>query len=143
MLSLTAMTTGALLLALAIFLLAALFVARPFLLPRRRPPRQSLRQVLTAEKEALLARIRALDFDAQTGKQDEEVYAVERQALLDRTAAVLQELDGLSAEPVEQQITAAIEALRRRAGESRFCPHCGQPTRPGDRFCASCGEKLA
>lgn len=39
-------------------------------------------------------------------------------------------------------------AVRRRApvqgvgGSKRFCPRCGQPIQPGDRFCRHCGARL-
>ncbi len=39
-------------------------------------------------------------------------------------------------------------ALRRRAagpqvgGDKRFCPQCGQPVQPADRFCRHCGARL-
>jgi len=27
-------------------------------------------------------------------------------------------------------------------GTSKFCPECGKPTDPNDKFCANCGHKL-
>ena len=140
------MTTGSVLLAIALFLLAALFVARPFLLPASRQPRLSEREALQAEKEALLARIRALDFDAQTEKQDDQAYQIERQMLLQSAAVVTAQLDDHEEDKIDEAIEKMVAQLRQelseKEGGSAFCPNCGTPVDEGDHFCANCGRKL-
>ena len=61
---------------------------------------------------------------------------------------------------VDIEIEAAIARLRRQRGQkkpepsapvaaattnghARFCPQCGTPTDPGDKFCAHCGHNLS
>lgn len=67
-----------------------------------------------------------------------------------------------SAVDVDIEIEAAIARLRRQRGQKktapsapapatvattnghvRFCPQCGTPTDPGDKFCANCGHNLS
>jgi NADH pyrophosphatase NudC (nudix superfamily) len=75
------------------------------------------------------------------------------------TPALEDEAD--AAVDVDIEIEAAIARLRRQRdqkkiepstpvaaapattnGHARFCPQCGTPTDPGDRFCAHCGHNL-
>lgn len=166
------MTTGSILLGIALFLLVALFLARPFLQgtegaarQKRRRMRQGRRARLQEEKEAILAEIRQLDFDHDTGKLPDEQHKVERAQLMAAAAEVLQQLDALSktapaetaestekAVDLDKDIEAAI-ARRRRKGSApkaapaqnggiRFCPQCGRRVDAGDRFCATCGYNL-
>jgi hypothetical protein len=143
------MTTGSLLLGLALFLLVLLFLARPFLAARAGPTAVSAtpRQQLLAQKASLLDNIHALDFDHETGKLPTAVYQPQRQHLLEAAAIVLQQLDELGNNPAYQQRNAEIEAavakLRQsRTVPARFCPQCGQPVAASDKFCAACGQRL-
>lgn len=108
------MTTGSILIGIALFLVVGLFIARPFLIPA--PPAEVVteREMLEAEKEALLARIRALDFDAETGKQDSKEWEGEREFLLGKAADVLKKLD--ETEDVDAAIEAAIAKILGEVG---------------------------
>ncbi|MBK8431364.1 MAG: zinc ribbon domain-containing protein [Chloroflexi bacterium] len=132
------MTTGSILFSLALLLLVGLFIARPFLLPAPRPPRQSERQILLAQQEALLAQIQAIDFDVETGKVMPEDHTAERHHLLHQAAQIMAELEATAATPSAQAIEAAVRDLRQK-GHGRFCPQCGTAVGVGDKFCASCG----
>lgn len=139
------MTIGSILLALALIIIVGIFIARPFILPRQRPPRLTERQALLAQKDALLAQIKALDFDAETGKELPEYYQLEREALVKRAAGVLQRLD--ESVNVDHEIEAAVSDLRQRLHQpspqgANFCANCGQPVEPTDNFCTSCGQAL-
>jgi hypothetical protein len=103
------MTTGSILLAIALLLIVGLFVFRPFLLPS--PPSEMIsdRERLEAEKEAYLARIHALDFDMETGKQNSAEWQDEREFLMQKAADVLRQLD--ETEDVESAIEAAIAKI--------------------------------
>ncbi|MFK7803089.1 MAG: hypothetical protein AB8G95_15765 [Anaerolineae bacterium] len=103
------MTTGSILLAIALLLIVSLFVARPFLLPPPPPLVVTEKEQLEAQKEALLARIRALDFDVETGKQNSEEWAGEREFLMQKAADVLRQLD--ETEDVEAAIEQAIAKI--------------------------------
>lgn len=153
------MTTGSILLGLALLILIALFVARPFL---QRPAgnerrRSSSYQALATRKEALLEQIRELDFDQETGKIANELYQLQRARLVSQAAALLQQLDDVvtPADPrlpadVDEQIEAAVARLRTQPapaatasnGSGGYCPQCGRPTDAGDKFCAACGHQL-
>ena len=103
------MTTGSILISIALLLVVGLFVARPFLLPTTPPKPISKREQLEAEKEALLARIRALDFDAETDKQADEEWQGEREFLMQKAAGVLRQLDEV--EDTDAAIEAAIAKI--------------------------------
>jgi hypothetical protein len=119
------MGPGSILLGVALMLVVALYVGRPFL--RGKGEQQealSAREALLAHKEALLDQIRTLDFELETGKMPEEEYQRQRAPLLQEAASVLKELDDLAAEQpgngatrhaardVEDDIEAAIAAAR-------------------------------
>lgn len=94
------MTIGSIFLGLALLILVALFVGRPLLAPEaQRQRRVSRRRVLLTQKEALLAQIRLIDLDFETGKMPEEVYQQQRAQLMAEATAVLQQLDDLEGQP--------------------------------------------
>jgi hypothetical protein len=169
------MTIGTIFAGLALLILVGLILARPFLMSSGQRPRNGQargpRQVLLAQKEALLRQVRELDFEHETGKLPDEVYQPQRAQLIAETTAVLQQLDDLAdgeletpseapVPDVEAEIEAAVARLRQtRAktttakatvtkaagttnGKGGFCPQCGQPVDRGDKFCATCGHKL-
>jgi hypothetical protein len=157
------MTAGSIFLGLALILLVALFVLRPFLMQPARNPRPtpvSNGQMLLARKEALLNRIRDLDFDQETGKIPAAEHQQQRLVLMNEAAAILRQLDqpasdepAISPPPADDEIEAAIARLRQANRPSRaassnghdqinFCPQCGKPADPDDRFCAYCGHAL-
>lgn len=103
------MTTGSLLIGIALLLIVGLFVARPFLVPSPPPEVVTEREMFEAEKEALLARIRALDFDVETGKQATEEWEGEREFLMQKATEVLKQLD--EAEDTDAAIEAAIAKI--------------------------------
>jgi len=116
------MTIGTILLGIAVFLIVAAIVYRPFLEPRYRSEIGSRRQALLDQKEAVLEEIHLLDFDHETGKVPDRHYASQRVTLIREAAELLRELDahGLNlpaANPADAQddaIEAAIRRLRRR-----------------------------
>lgn len=109
MLNFKPMTTGSILITIALLLIVGLFIARPFLLPTPLPETVTVRERLEAEKEALLARIRALDFDGETGKQNSEEWEGEREFLMQKAADVLHQLD--ETEDVDAAIEAAVAKI--------------------------------
>jgi hypothetical protein len=111
------MDIGSLLFGLAL-LLVVVFVAAQPLLERPAAPGSpaSAADALQAEREAILAVLRDLDFDHATGKITAEDYAAQRARLVQRGAEVLRVLDAQSdADPTEVDIERAIAARRRRA----------------------------
>lgn len=108
------MTTGSILVIVSLIMIVGLVLLRPFLMPKSKQAMLSERQFLEAEKEALLARIRAIDFDMETGKQHIDDHAAEREFLMDRATNVLQRLDET------QDVDALIEATVRRLIEAEL-----------------------
>ena len=150
-------STGSILLGVALFVLVGLFVIRPlFRLQEDETLTES--QTLYEEKEALLDQIQALDFDHDTGKIPTELHTHQRAQLVARATAVLQALDAPNGSDmngdamqvdVDSEIEAAIAQLRRPTspptngnGPTRFCSQCGTATEPDDKFCAHCGHSL-
>lgn len=166
------MAIGSILLGVALLVLVGLFVARPFLRAQEGEVVLTEQQFLLEEKEYLLDQIQALDFDHDTGKLPTELHELQRARLVEQATAVLQAIDAADGAPhlvlapdddtavdVDIEVEAAIARLRRQRsekpappaslpvaatnGHARFCPQCGTPTDPDDRFCASCGHNLA
>ena len=153
------MSTGSILLTIALIIVLLLYLLRPFLTAPLTNQSATPRQKLLAQKEQLLDQIRALDFDHTTGKIPEEVYQAQRHLLLREAALVSQQLDSHVANPadVDAAIETAVARLRHNSPQptaqttpaikangqpSRFCPQCGKPTDSHDKYCASCGHKL-
>lgn len=115
--------------------------------------------MLLAQKEATLEEIRALDFDYETNKLPEPAYQAQRTHLMEIAAETLKALDELGTERPPDDVAAQIEAAINRVraqkqdagtaaavpanGRTRFCPQCGSPVDAADKFCGSCGHKLA
>ena len=162
------MTSGSILLALALLAGVAFYVAMPLLLPRRRRQqdvKSHRRQALAREKDQLMARLRALEFDWETGKIPDDVYEGQRSQWMARAAEILKELDAADAtapqmKTIDRDIEEAVAQLRSVSVAERppqvavpagngsprpaaqFCPSCGQSVLPDDRFCAFCGHNL-
>ncbi len=153
------MTIGSILLGLALLMLVGLYLARPFLQKddeAERPLTQ--RERLLNEKEAILAGIQQTDFDFETGEIPADVHEQERTLLMQQAADVLRQIDEYDAQPdpVDAEIEAAVARTRQQDapltavtrtavaanGQGKFCPQCGSPIDPGDKFCTSCGHKL-
>jgi hypothetical protein len=163
----TTMTTGSVLLALALLALVGLFVVQPLLdTRRRRRPRKTVRLELLTEKAALLAQIQALDFDFETGKLPPPAYQNQRAHLVDLAKEVLRQLDRLDqlakgdggvqpagevrrALAVEADIDAAVARLRERPAQSHRpaaetsadrVRERGPAQNGAGKFCPQCGR---
>ena len=116
------MTIGSILLGVALLVVVGLFLARPFLVPaatvvEERP--LSRREALALQKEAVLAKIRELDFDRETGNVPPAEYQMLREQYLAEAAQILKALDAFAPETGqrggEDDMEAAIARLRQRA----------------------------
>jgi hypothetical protein len=85
----TTMAIGSILLGVALLVLLALFIARPFFSPPEKEVALTEQQLLLNEKEALLDQIQLLDFDHDTGKLPTELHAFQRERLVEQATAVL------------------------------------------------------
>lgn len=160
------MDIGSIFLILALFLLTALYIARP-LFDRKAATSQALSSELSsllAERDRILTALSELDFDHALEKIPAEDYPIRRKELAQRGALILQQLDeygGLGASDADSTRLEAtldsvaarpdddLEALiaaRRRERQDKsggFCPQCGGPVVQTDRFCPKCGTALS
>jgi len=158
------MDIGSLLLALALLLLVAAFVARPIVeraVNRNDAPADSSADDLIARREAILVELRDLDFDHSTGKVSDADHQTQRARLVAQGAEILRALDQLPITNYHlQNLDDEIEQLiaARRKGRSKtqvtrgaaapiqpggFCPQCGKPVVANDKFCAHCGARIS
>jgi hypothetical protein len=156
------MDIGSLLLALALLLLVAAFIARPVVeqtASRTADEAASAAGDLITQREAILIELRELDFDHAIGKISDDDHAAQRARLVARGAELLRLLDKLPADEapgpagdldaeIERLVSArrkpqAPAAARRQLAASARCPSCRRPTALDDKFCPHCGAKLA
>ncbi len=167
------MTAGSIILGVALFIAVATYLAYPFWRSQPATPRQrrSQLELLDEQKEAILAQIRALDFDFETGKIPAAAHQAQRAQLMAEAAAVLQEIDALAAAPARKaappadleaeiararktavpansptsDLDSAIEAAIARARRKETAV---APTAPvvsngqSPRFCPQCGQSV-
>lgn len=139
-------STGSLLLGIALLLVVGLVVIRPLLSPSADEANfahaadpVTRRQALEAQKDALLEQIRDLDFDRETGKVPEDKYQKRRTELTAEAADIFRQLDDLAAaangarptgdravddeiivdEVIVDEIEAAVARRRKRPSADR------------------------
>jgi hypothetical protein len=144
------MDLGFIFLAIAVIGLVIFIVAQPFF-ERSRPVASSNVEAeqLGAERDAILAAVRDLDFDHVTGKITDDDYVAQRADLMARGADILKRLDTTGVVDDSQVIEQAIAARRHSPARAATpeaavlrCPDCGTPYKAGDRFCSGCGRSL-
>lgn len=99
------------------------------------------RSQLMAEATDILKELDALDMPTAPTELDVEPQEIapERDIETDIEKAVA----GLRKKPVgETLLVAEATPVGEKNGTTNFCPQCGRPTDPGDKFCANCGHKL-
>lgn len=166
------MDIGSILLVLAVFVIAAVFVVRPLLDGGSGMVSEEEKNLssLFAERERILDALSELDFDHEMGKVPEETYQAQRKLLAEAGVDVLRKIDAsqtngstkTSGDPIEavvaerKQANAAetdendpLEAMiaSRRSQQTapaagKFCSQCGRGIHPGDKFCSHCGNVL-
>lgn len=138
-------STGSLLLGIALLLVVGLVVIRPLMSPSadeatfaHAADPVTRRQALEAQKDALLEQIRDLDFDRETGKVPEDRYQQRRTQLTTEAADIFRQLDVLAPaanggrptgdravdhEIIDEvdvdEIEAAVSRLRKRPSADR------------------------
>lgn len=128
----------------------AFFIGRPLFAQKgtvAAAKRRSRHAVLAEQRDAVYAAIRELDFDHRMGKVDDEDYRRMRGDFTQQAVGVLKELDRNNGKTrAGDEVEQAVAALRRKgkggSPSTAACPSCGTRAKPGDRFCAQCGEKV-
>jgi hypothetical protein len=150
------MTFGSLVIVFIIFILAGLFILRPFLVGTELSSRSSssVYDSLIAERERLLSSIEELDLELELNKISTQEHSRNRDILLAEAAEVIRQLDKgqKSSKPKKTSSPAGPQddlekmiAKRRKelkAEKSRSCSNCGKPVKASDKFCSHCGESL-
>ena len=166
------MDIGSILLIVAVFVIAAVFVARPLLDGQSDMVSEEEQNLssLMAERERILDALSELDLDHEMGKVPEEVYPQQRDQLARAGVEILRKIDAFQANGIDPNSGDAVEALitdRKQAvvavaesddpleamiasrrsqrvapAAGKFCPQCGQGIQAGDKFCSHCGNLL-
>ena len=158
------MELGSILLLLAILILTALFVARPFLENRRMLAVSAEEQELSslmAERDRLITTLQELDFDQTLGKIPADDYPAMRAELMQQAASVLRKLDAFQAAQsaptdAESRIEAVIAARRADAAAHSASPNLETDDMLEERiasrkaarkeksagFCSKCGKPV-
>lgn len=165
------MDVGSILLLFALLVLVAGFVLRPLqgLSPEIVGAIEREHSAQLSERDRLLEALAELDFDKELGKVPDDIYALQRENLLRRGAAVLRNLDAYQTpdqtelpddldekiaarraviaaaspdDPLEAMIAGRKKSRPAQVGKN-FCPDCGERAIPGDRFCVKCGAELS
>ena len=108
------MTIGTIFFGIAILAIVGLYVAKPLLQPRiNRKGRISRYDRLQVQKEALLIRIRDLDFDYETGKLTEADYQGQRSEIMTKATSILMQMDQLDARsPTSDSVSTQTESVK-------------------------------
>jgi hypothetical protein len=148
------MDLGSILVVLALAILTAAFIGRPFLDKGGVKVTHEDRRLseLQAERDRVLAAIEELDMDFAMGKVPERDYRARRAALVGEGAQALRALDERMGEEevlvespdFDAQIEAEVARLRSLRSESdeARCPSCSGEIQAGDRYCVHCGADL-
>jgi len=162
------MDIGSVLLALALLLIVAAFVARPIIDRTARNGEDASpasTDALVAQREAILIELRDLDFEHSTGKVSEDDFENQRARLVAKGTEILRALDQVAAQSgqslgssstADEDIERLVRARRKGSARERLaqasaapapvvplCPNCHQPIKSNDKFCAKCGAKIS
>ena len=139
---------------------AGYWVGYPLLKPRKfdspaEPTSEDSLRDLKIQKEEIYSAIKEMEFDHKMGKLSEDDYLNLREKYRAKAIGSLKGMDELEGKKgfsrdIGSEIEKEVSALRRgrgkgtpKRGEVLFCTQCGKRRPPGDRFCSSCGTKLA
>jgi len=147
------MDLGSIFLGLALALLVAVVLIRPFFEHSAFSVSEQDRELSAyqAERDRILNRLQELDMDFSMGKVLEADYETERRALMQEGAGVLRQIDQLQHAPgaggdelsLDDRIEAEVANARASSpAGAGFCPSCGSPIQAGDLFCTRCGQAL-
>jgi hypothetical protein len=104
------------------------------------------RELLMSEATAVLRQIDEMD-----GEIEAAAAAVPKQAVGGRKSDPDAEIEAavarlrVSTPAVAAEVATEVvgeEPARAGNGQAKFCPQCGQPADPDDKFCAHCGHRL-
>lgn len=132
------MEITAILMGLGLFGCAVMFVLRPFKAQKIMTSAQvEATSPAKNHREAVLAALRALDFDFNTGKVGTDDYNTLRLQLMGEAAHLMQ-----SAQEIDKQLEELIRGRKIKRHTTR-CHDCGAEVEAGEWFCSKCGSAVA
>ena len=137
------MDLGAVLIGLAMLVISAPFVAKPFREARRNKSAKPVVKHIDPDEQrlAVLSALRDLDFDFQVGKVSEEDYASLRARLVAEAAQYLPSRC-CAQDDKDDEIEALLQARKASKAKAPVCSHCGELIESGIRFCPRCGTAV-
>lgn len=153
------MDIGSLFLILSLFILAALYISRPFLVQTTRPLSLEEQQLshLLAEQERLINALQELDFDYSLGKIPEADYPIHRSGIVAQAAETMRGIDEVrSAAGGDNQVRTEAAIASRRAGkraittsaapddelEALIASRRRERSEKAGGFCPQCGKPI-
>lgn len=124
------------------------YVAKPFWQRRTAVRLDSSNGQLTdliEKRDNLLAAIKEIEFDRETGKILAEDFAEMNTRYRTEAVTVLKRIDALGGNNRgSQKLEAELQNLRsqRKGKGATFCAACGTHVQVTDRFCLECGHRL-
>lgn len=100
---------------------------------------------LIERRDNLLAAIKEIEFDSQTGKISAEDFAEMNAKYRTEAVTVFKRIDALRGKSrSSKKLEAELRRMRvQRSGKAeKFCSGCGQSVSADDRFCSHCGHGL-
>lgn len=100
---------------------------------------------LTSQRDNLLASIKEIEFDYETGKISAEDFGEMNAKYRSEAVTILKRIDGLRGNSrASQKLEAELRQLRlqQKSKAMKFCSECGASLQVSDRFCFQCGYRL-
>lgn len=101
---------------------------------------------LLSRKDSIYTALRDLEFDYQTGKLSDDDYESLRAKFTSEASVVLEEIDEMRATKPSQKTKKSKKGKKtpvETASDGSTCDECGFALKEGDKFCKSCGTKIA
>lgn len=157
------MTLGAILMGIALAIIVALYLLRPFVFPENEDVRHDREEIdaLLLRKDNLLRQIRELDDDMESAKVAPEMYQRTRPQLVKQAAIIMQQLDAhgyvetplataASTAGTDDQIEAAVKKLRTPQEVDAAIETAVRQTRAAQpvpangagSYCSQCGRRI-
>lgn len=99
---------------------------------------------LKTKRDTLLAAIKDIEFDYQTGKISAEDFSEMNARYRFQAIEMMKRIDGSGNRHRTQKLEEELSKMRSQQKKpgTNFCPQCGTAAAIGDLFCSECGKHL-
>lgn len=133
---------------MTILLATVAYIAKPYWQRQsamRLPKSNGQLADLKAKRDTLLAAIKDIEFDYQTGKISSEDFSEMNTQYRLQAIETMKRIDGFGnnrhkSQKLEDELNK-MHSQQKQPG-TNFCPQCGTVTTDSDRFCSECGKYL-